>query len=163
MNRFIMALLGLALLVSPVAAADFEGMARVIDADKIVVDDQRIKLYGVEAVERPQACNLNGREWDCHAVSIRQLEIMVANEPVQCDQVGERDFYARVFAKCMIGGQDLGEMFIRAGWAMVRRIQTEEYVAAEDAAREEGIGLWESAFVPPWVWREQAGVEVDDP
>ena len=163
MKKLAIALVWYALLAAPVIAADFEGMARVMDADKIVVGDQRIKLYGVEGIERPQGCRLNGRIWDCYAVSVRQLEIIVANEPVQCDQVGDRDPYLRVFGRCMIGGNDLSEILIRAGWGMARRKQTDDYNAAEDAAMAEKVGLWQSSFTPPWDWRDDQGIFVDDP
>ena len=36
MKKLAIALVGYAMLVAPVAAADFEGMARVMDADKLL-------------------------------------------------------------------------------------------------------------------------------
>ena len=64
---------------------------------------------------------------------------------------------------CTVGGKNLNEAMVRSDWAMARRNQTEDYVAAEEAAKTEKIGLWQSQFVVPWTWREDNGIEVDRP
>jgi endonuclease YncB( thermonuclease family) len=51
---------------SPVAAAShhfppIQGPARVVDGDTLVINDERIRLYGVDAPEKAQVC----RQDDC--------------------------------------------------------------------------------------------------
>ncbi len=53
---------------------------------------------------------------------------------------------------------------VSEGWALAYRKYSKDYVAAEDAAREAGKGLWRGKFVPPWDWRrgERLSIEAAD-
>ncbi len=145
------------------AMADIRGMAEVIDSDVIAINKTRVLLYGIDSVERKQICILNGRAWRCYSVAVRELQILTANEPVECKEVAPPDHFGRLFGVCTVGGKNLNEAMVRSGWALARRTETEDYVAAEEAARTEKVGLWQSQFVVPWTWREDNGIEVDWP
>ena len=44
-----------------------------------------------------------------------------------------------------------------------KRDETDDYVAAEEAARAEGIGLWQGEFMLPADFRRSSGLRVDRP
>ena len=93
----------------------FTGMARVIDSDMLEVDGQRIILFGVDAMDRNQTCSIKGKGWDCWAVGARELQILVANEPVSCEDQGIPDPFLRVYAICNVGTVDINEALEKAG------------------------------------------------
>ncbi len=64
---------------------------------------------------------------------------------------------------CTVGGKNLNEAMVRSGWALARRTETEDYVAAEEAARTEKVGLWQSQFAVPWIWRDDNGIHTEWP
>jgi endonuclease YncB( thermonuclease family) len=147
----------LLLLAGQAAATEIAGPARVLDADMISVGGTTYALFGIDAPEPEQPCKLNGEIWHCNSVAVRQLEVLLDEGPITCR---ERDFIDRTrrtlrYASCMINGRDLAEAMVRAGMALAYRNQTTDYVAAEEAARAEGAGIWQSEFIEPWVWRQE--------
>ena len=50
-------------------------------------------------------------------------------------------------------GKDINAWLVREGWAVAYRKNSLYYVVAEDHARENRAGIWDSAFVMPWDWR----------
>ena len=78
----------------------------------------------------------------------------------------ERDeltVYGRLLARCNINGQSLNEQLVRKGYAVARPSETRDYVAAEAAAKEEKLGLWQGKFLMPAEFRRAAGIFVDRP
>jgi len=122
----------------------FTGMARVI-------------LFGVDAMDRNQTCTIDGKVWDCWAVGARELQILVANEPVSCTDQGIPDPFLRIYARCQVGNVDLNEALVRSGLALAFRRQSKDYVEAEKAAKKDRIGLWKAEFIAPWKWRLMRG------
>ena len=135
----------------------FTGMARVIDSDMLEVDGQRIILFGVDAMDRNQTCTIDGKIWDCWAVGARELQILVANEPVSCTDQGIPDPFLRIYARCQVGNVDLNEALVRSGLALAFRRQSKDYVEAEKAAKKDRIALWQAEFIAPWKWRLMRG------
>lgn len=153
-----------ALAWSPAALADtLSGRAGVVDSDVIDIEGQRIMLFGLESVERRQACTINGAPWECWAAAVRQLEALVDRGPVVCEAIGEPDVYGRILAECEIDGESLNEAYVRSGYAVARQDETEAYTEAEQAAREAGLGLWQGEFMKPWDYRTSRGIMVDRP
>ncbi len=107
----------------------FTGMARVIDSDLLEVDGQRVILFGVDPMDRNQTCTIDGKVWNCWAVGARELQILVANEPVSCEDRGILDPFLRIYARCQIDDVDINE------------------------ARNTPRGLWRGAFNKPWLFR----------
>jgi len=158
-------LLSLALVIfaAPVEANQITGPAEVIDSTVIVVNGQRIMLFGIDSVMRKQNCTIDGKIWQCWAAAVRALEILVDQGPVTCDAIGEPDVYGRLLARCNINGQSLNEQLVRTGYAVARPSETRDYVAAEAAAKEEKLGLWQGKFLMPAEFRRAAGIFVDRP
>ena len=150
----------LAALAAPLpmpAAADVDGLARVIDGDTLEIDEVRVRLFGIDAPEASQRCSgAAGAEWDCGRVAAARLAALAAGSPVRC-AARDRDRYGRVVATCTAGGLDLGGRLVAEGlaWAYVR--YSEDYVADEADARRRGLGLWHGAAEAPWEFRAAAG------
>lgn len=147
----------------PAGANQITGPARAVDSTVIEVDGQRIMLFGIDSVMRKQSCTIGGKIWQCWPAAFRNLEILVDQGPVTCETVGEPDVYGRLLARCEINGKNLNEQLVREGWAVARRSETKDYVAAEAEAREKKVGLWQGDFMMPDAFRRAAGIFVDRP
>ena len=151
------------MLVRSVEANQIAGPASAVDSTVIEVNGQRIMLFGIDSVMRKQNCTIDGKIWQCWAAAVRALEILVDQGSVTCDVIGEPDVYGRLLARCNINGQSLNEQLIRKGYAVARPSETTEYVAAEAAAKEEKLGLWQGKFLMPAEFRRAAGIFVERP
>ena len=139
------------------------GPATVVDSDALRVGEVSVMLWGIESIERPQTCNIDGQIWDCYAAAVRSLQTIASIAEVNCDQVGEPDAYGRVLAVCFVSGLNINETLVRDGFALAKRDETDDYVAAEEAARAEGIGLWQSEFMHPAEFRRSNAIFNDRP
>jgi endonuclease YncB( thermonuclease family) len=135
------------------------GVARVIDSDVIAIGDQRFVLHGVESLERGQPCYIGNQLWDCYPAAVRELELLVSLGDVRCLPVAGPDMYGRMFAVCDVQGLDINEAYVRAGFGIARPQETTDYVAAQEAAMAEGIGLWQARFQPPGEFRRAQGID----
>jgi hypothetical protein len=79
------------------------------------------------------------------------------------ETVGEPDVYSHFLAHCNINGESLNEQLVRTGWAVARRSETTDYVAAEAEAKEKKLGLWQGEFMMPDAFRRAAGIFVERP
>lgn len=139
----------------PAGAEDLVGRASVIDGDTIEIHGQRIRLFGIDAVESGQHCTRNGRPWLCGKESAFALEKRIGGSAIHC-QGDEHDRYGRLVAVCFKGTEDLNRWMVEQGWAVAYRRYSMSYADAEAAARSAGRGLWSSSFEMPWDWRKQA-------
>ena len=151
------------MLATSVEASQIAGPANAVDSTVIEVNGQRIMLFGIDSVMRKQNCTIDGKIWQCWAAAVRTLEILIDQGPVTCDVIGEPDVYDRLLARCNINGQSLNEQLVRKGYAVARPSETIDYVAAEAAAKEEKIGLWQGKFLMPAEFRRAAGIFVERP
>jgi endonuclease YncB( thermonuclease family) len=151
------------IIAAPVAANQITGPARAVDPTVIEVDGQRVMLFGIDSVMRKQTCAIGGKIWQCWAAALRNLEILLDQGAVTCETVGEPDVYSRLLARCNINGESLNEQLVRTGWAVARRSETTDYVAAEAEAKEKKHGLWQGEFMMPDAFRRAAGIFVERP
>jgi endonuclease YncB( thermonuclease family) len=135
-------------------AAAVVGVASVIDGDTIEIHGQRIRLYGIDAPEASQPCDLDGKPWRCGQASANALAEYVGRRTVTCEP-RDRDRYGRLVAACSVGGANISAWMVREGWAVAYRRYSQDFVANEAAARAAKRGIWRSAFIVPWEWRAQ--------
>jgi endonuclease YncB( thermonuclease family) len=162
MIRVVLSLV-MVMFAAPVAANQVTGPARAVDPTVIEVDGQRVMLFGIDSVIRKQTCTIGGKIWQCWPVALRSLEILLDQGPVTCETVGEPDVYSRLLARCNINAESLNEQLVRTGWAVARRSETADYVAAEAEAKEKKLGLWQGEFMMPDAFRRAAGIFVERP
>ncbi len=151
------------LLAAPIAFANsLTGkVGRVVGGDTLYVLDanheqHKIRLAGIDAPERKQACGLASRK---HLLSI------VAGKQVRVEYQ-KRDRYGRIVGKVLLDGIDVCLEQVKAGFAWhYKKYQHEQssndqrlYADAEIRAREERLGLWrENNPMPPWEYRRLLG------
>ena len=127
-------------------------VVRVVDGDSIHVrlandDLQKIRLFGIDAPEMRQRDGaISGR-----FLAVRLGDAMVRIVPQSTDVYGR--IVATVFDE---DGLNINEEMIRLGLAWVYRDFTKnpEWLALEQMARDQKIGLWRrNDPIPPWEFR----------
>lgn len=110
------------------------GSAQTItDGDTIRLNGAPIRLYGIDAPELKQSCS-DG--WPAGRLAATHLQSLIAGRNVSCER-RITDHYGRTVAVCRTGGEDLGAIMVRDGyaWAFVRYSSDyvgQEYPSAED-------------------------------
>ena len=127
------------------------GYAEVVDGDTLLLDGNRIRLFGIDAPEREQMC-VGSSSIRCGDLATNELDRLVGGTSIRC-VVEDLDSYGRLVSTCYSGNDDLNGAMVRSGLAVAYRYFTDRYVEAELLARREGRGLWGTRFVMPWDWR----------
>lgn len=150
------ALLGLLALVvagrERAARLDIQGRPAIVDGDTLRFSGERVRLLGIDAPERDQTCERDGRAYTCGQEARTALARIAGSAPVHCSG-WERDRYRRLLATCRAGGQDLSRAMVAAGWAVAYG----DYRREEAAARAARQGLWTGTFTRPQEWRRLHG------
>jgi endonuclease YncB( thermonuclease family) len=121
-------------LSAPGFAADIVGKLRVVDGDTLVINDTRVRLYGVDAPERDQPCTtLSGQPWSCGDWVTQQVRARFDGAVARCT-VEDTDRYGRVVAICHAAGQEIGDVLVSEGWAYAYRRYSMRYDLQEKAA-----------------------------
>ncbi len=131
------------------------GPARVTDSDKMVVNGVYILLWGVDGPEKGQPCYLNNQLYDCHAIALRELQILTAQGPVTCtiENDPNRLRRGRIYGTCTSrDGKDIAEQLVRAGHALAFVDQTDKYKPIEAIAEADKVGLFRGSFMEPWAF-----------
>ena len=135
-------------------APELVGRASVIDGDTIEIHGERIRLFGIDAIEAHQFCSLpTGAKWRCGGAAAEALAVHLAKKPTSCAVRGT-DRYNRSVAVCRTAEGDVNDWLVRNGWAMAYRAYSTDYVAAEVEASRAGLGIWAAQFEAPWQWRK---------
>lgn len=129
------------------------GFLRVLDGDTIDLDGVRYRIHGIDAPETRQTCFKDGREWQCGMEASLTMKRLAVGQ-VRCQGI-EKDRYGRTVAKCYAGEIDLGRELVRRGLALAYRRYSLDYVADEDHARLNKLGIWAGEFTAPWDWRRR--------
>jgi len=145
------------MLLGASAAADdppvYRGAAEVTGPAMLKLEGKRILLWGVDAPVRGQPCHAGDKKWDCATASAKTLLNIVGNQEISC-QTRRVDQFGRVFAVCKAGEIDVNRALVEAGMAVALPKETMDYVAAEAAAKDKGIGVWRGPFMAPADYRE---------
>lgn len=140
------------LAVADLRSVDPAHRIRVIDGDTIVIGRRHIRIFGMDAPETAQQCDVDGRDVACGIIATRQLVAMIGNADVVCTP-HDQDIYGRTVAVCRVGNRDLGRAMVVAGWAVAFRRYSAVYLAEENDARVHRRGMWQGYFQPPEQWR----------
>lgn len=134
-----------------------QGPARIVDGDTLYVEGQKVRLYAIDAPEKKQSCKTSkGDEYACGERSQQALQARVGSSPVRCE-VKTKDQYGRNVAACSVlsgrTSEDMGQWLVANGHAVAYRKISNEYVAAEEKARAQHLGIWSGSFTMPAKWR----------
>jgi endonuclease YncB( thermonuclease family) len=154
--RLRVAILAAVMLVGAAAqAADFTGVARVIDGNTLAIGATKIRLERIDAPETDQIClNAKAIRWNCGIEARDQLAAHVAGREIKCTSNGV-DVYRRTLATCYLADEDLNGWMVQQGWALPYFRQSFVYVDAAKEARAQQRGLWQGAFIAPSDWRHR--------
>jgi endonuclease YncB( thermonuclease family) len=133
------------------------GTPEVIDADILKFGQQRVILWGVDAPDQKQTCQMNDAVWGCYDVAKRHLQLLAGRGQVTCHFQGKPDPFGRRFGICDSGGEDLNAAMVSAGLALAFDEETDAYDAQMADAITAGAGLWQPgvSFEEPWVFRRR--------
>ena len=125
----------------------------VHDGDTLRLGEQRIRLWGIDAPELAQRCNLDGQSQPCGEQAREALIQLIGKSEVQCTAI-DQDRYGRTVARCKVDCKELNRAMVEQGWAMDYLTYSKgEYLAAQRAAAIAKRGIWATNFIPPWQWR----------
>lgn len=136
-------------------AHQLAGLATVVDGDGLRLAGQTIRIHGIDAPEQSQSCAAaDGSQWSCGQAATWRMSKLVAGSNVKCSQT-DSDHYDRIVAVCEVEDMDLGQVLVTEGLARAFRRYSSDYIAAEDTARQQAIGVWAAPNQPPWDFRAQ--------
>ena len=128
-----------------------------------------MRLYGIDTPEDQQRCrDGQGQRYLCGSRAAQALaDLMGRNNEVSC-LVEDVDRYGRLVAECRLKrgaaprGTNLNRALVRQGWALeYTRYSDGRYADDQEAAKRDGIGLWQGTFVAPWDWRRGSAQPFD--
>lgn len=153
--RFLVLILAVVVGATGAGAADVSGIPKVIDGETLEIAGQRLRLYGVDAPDLRQTCEIRGRTYNCGRISRTALMDLVAGVTVRC-RIRGKSVGDAAMASCQAGGYDLSAGMVHTGWAMAYPREGTTYARIERRAAKAKRGLWQGAFVPPWDWTPPA-------
>ena len=125
---------------------------KVVDGDSLEIDNVRIRLDGIDAPELFQSCQkADGIDYACGQDAKQHLQNLVAKHKVDCNCLPKPDRYKRQICECFVGGVSLNRQMVADGYARVYR--SEKYVADEENAEHEHLGIWQGKHMRPALYR----------
>lgn len=109
--------------------------AAVVDGETLRVAGHVVRLAGIAAPQRGEAC---AQGVDCAGAAALRLASLVRDQRVACVLTGNDDVGHHT-ATCRAGGTDLGRAVIASGWAVAK---ADDLRQAEREARLAHRGLW---------------------
>ena len=138
------------------------GIAEVIDGDTIRIDKKKIRLFGIDAPEKKQFCrkiflSISSisfkKDYPCGKISTNFLKKKIDKKLIKCKSIG-RDRYKRYIAECFEGKKNINAFMVQNGHAVAYRRYSKIYMADEEFAKENKMGIWAGSFTRPEKWRK---------
>lgn len=152
--RFVAAFVAAALIHAHAAMAEPStiGLPEVVDGETLRVGGKTFRLYGIDAPDIAQTCEIRGRTYNCGRVSMTALMDLVAGVKIRCAPRRNSPGTPAV-AHCFAAGYDLSEGMVHTGWALAMPRDGTKYARIEARAKTAKRGLWKGKFTLPWEWR----------
>ncbi|MCT6823494.1 thermonuclease family protein [Bartonella apis] len=134
------------------------GAIQVIDGETLEIQNQRIKLWGVDAPELNQTCK-NGQDagYDCGKEAASALSQWLTElQPVRCEPRGN-DNSGNTIAICYTStGDDIASWMVRNGYAVDwPKYSNGFYGVSEKQAQSNKSGIWQHNEAAPWKLTEK--------
>ena len=151
------------LLANFVNAETISGIAKIIDADTIKINNNKIRLFGIDAPERDQLCKKKYlsiiifrfyKNYKCGEESTLFLKKYLNDKLIKCNIQG-KDQYKRYIAICYKNNKDISSWLVKKGYAVSYRKYSKKYLNEEVYAKENKLGIWRGKFEMPWDWRKK--------
>ena len=131
-----------------------EGKAKVIDGDTIHIENNKIRLHGIDAPEIKQTCKVDNIKWSCGIESEKALKNFIIEKKVKCEIV-DKDRYNRLVGICYVENKDINQYLVKNGWAIAYRYYSIDYVRHEEFAKKNKLGIWKGSFEEPYLFRKK--------
>ena len=138
------------------------GKAYVTDGDTIKINDQKIRLFGIDAPETKQFCkevylsflifNFK-RDYKCGEKSTNALKKKIQGKNIRCLVQSNKDRYRRNIGICYLKKQDINSWLVKNGYAIAYRRYSKKYINDEQYAEDNKLGIWQGTFMKPEKWR----------
>ena len=129
------------------------GKAKVIDGDTIHIENNKIRLHGIDAPELNQNCNYKNKDWACGQKSKKFLIKLIDLDAVNCQVIGI-DKYKRYIGICYVKKLNINKMLVKNGWAIAYRYYSKDYTDEEFIAKKMRMGIWKGDFEEPYIYRK---------
>ena len=126
---------------------------KIVDGDTIHLNGEKIRFTGIDTPELKQSCLKEGIKVFCGVTAKQILIDKIGNNNVECISEG-KDQYKRTLAECFVNNESLSSYLVRSGYAFAYRRYSKKFVADEDFARINKIGMWSMEFDYPWDYRK---------
>ena len=104
---------------------------RVIDADTIKLNGDKVRLSGIDAPETSQTClDHNKKKYKCGKQATQKLIQLIQNsskKSVNCKYNGS-DKYGRFIGNCWVDDILINSWLVENGWALAYRRYSKEFI-----------------------------------
>ena len=126
---------------------------KIIDGDTIHLNGEKIRFSGIDTPEIKQTCTKNNEIIKCGILAKELLIKIIANNKINCIREG-KDQYKRTLAECFVNDLSLSSYLVKNGYAFAYRKYSKKFIADEDFAKSNILGMWSMKFEYPWDWRK---------
>ena len=126
---------------------------KIIDGDTIHLNGEKIRFSGIDTPEIKQTCTKNNETINCGIQAKELLVEIIANNKIICIREGS-DQYKRILAECFVNDLSLSSYLVKNGYAFAYRKYSKKFIADEDFAKSNILGMWSMKFEYPWDWRK---------
>lgn len=138
-----------------IAHAGMKGKPVIVDGDTIIIDNNAIRLEGIDAPEAGQKCNkASRRKWSCGKEAVKVITNIIDGKTVRFKSVGTDDFN-RTIATCYVGDTNINATMVRLGYAWAFRKYSTNYIEDEEFAKKQNKGIWQAKTETAWDYRAQ--------
>jgi len=137
-----------------ILAKEIRGFAKITDGDTIKINNNKIRLHGIDTPETKQICSRNSKKYNCGKEATDALIYKINKNHVVCIVQDRLDKYKRYIGVCFIEEVNLNKWMVKNGYAVAYRRYSRDYVKDEDYAKKNKLGLWSGNFIYPEKWRK---------
>ena len=127
---------------------------QITDGDTIKINGEKIRFSGIDTPEMKQTCIENEIVNPCGVTAKNILMDKISNNEVVCISEG-KDRYKRTLAECFVNDESLSSYLVRSGYAFAYRRYSKKFIADEEYAKSNKIGMWSMKFDYPRDWRKK--------
>ena len=125
---------------------------KITDGDTIKINGENIRFSGIDTPELKQTCIKEGVNYSCGLKAKQILIDKISDNNIICTKEG-KDQYKRTLAECFVNDESLSSYLVRSGYAFAYRKYSKKFIADEDYARINKLGMWSMKFEYPWDFR----------
>ena len=127
---------------------------KITDGDTIKINGEKIRFSGIDTPELKQTWIKKGESNPCGITAKQILIDKIGDNKVICVSEG-KDQYKRTLAECFVNDESLSSYLVRSGYAFAYRRYSKKFIADEDYAKFNKLGMWSMKFDYPWDWRKK--------